>query len=396
VNGTTIGATLREVRSERGLTQEELAERAGVSKDIIAKLEQGRRTTARVTTYARLANALDIHLSDLLGNRSRIEQRDTGGILAVRDVLLSLDDLPGIDPADDDGAPTPLSALSAQVKHGWALYWGGRFGDLAHLLPGLIGEARITERSAGSAACQPLAQAYQLAADLMVHVGNDDLAAIGAERAIAAAYRGDDPLQHATLAGTASWVLLHQARLADAERVARTAAEKIEMPLSKASAAHVTVWGALLLSAAAPAAAAARADEVGEYIGLSRAAAARFQEDRHDYWVSFGPSQVAMQAVHTFSVLRRPAEALRAVDGVHRSDLLHISYGAHQLDVAQAHLDAHHWDEATAALWEAHQVSPEWFRHQGPARAMVRDVVDHEVRKLPDRLRQLRDTVGAV
>lgn len=376
---TSIGARLQQTRRGRGMTQEELAGRAGVSRDIVAKLEQGRRTTARMGTYVRISNALGIGLSDLFGRRERFSGADAEGILDVRNALLAVDDLPGIDLADDDGEPTALADLEATVRRAWGLYWRGDFGELAAMLPGLIGEARITERALGAPATGPLAQAFQLAADLMVHVGNDDLAMAAALRALGAAHRGNDELQHATIAGTASWVLLHQARLCEAEHVARAAAEKIEVVMSKATPEHLTVWGALLLSAAAPAAAAAKADEVREYIGLARTAAARWDEDRHDYWVSFGPTQAEMQACHTASVLGQPAEALKAAARVRREDLLHISWGAHKLDVAQALLDARRLEDATGALLESCSVSPEWFRHQPLARTLVGDIRDRHL-----------------
>lgn len=395
MNGTTddgaIGERIKAARRERAITQEELAARAGVSRDVIAKLEQGQRATARITTLNRIANALGVTLSALLGRRERLERPD--GVLAVRDALLSVSDLPGIDCGADDGEPTPLADLEAMVRHGWDLYWAGRLAELAGVLPGMIGEARITRAGSGPQAAKALAQSYQLAADLMVHVGSDDLAAVAAERALAAAAAGDDELQHATLAGTASWVLLHQARNAEAEQVARKAAEAIEPRLSSATPEHLTVWGSLLLSAAAPAATASRTADVAEYIGLARSAAGRFDTDRHDYWVSFGPTQVAMQQCYTSAVLGNAGDALKAAGGVRKENLLHISWGAHKLDVAQALIDARRHSEATDSLLEAHSVSPEWFRHQGLARNLVRDLVGQQ-RRLTPRLRQLASSAG--
>jgi transcriptional regulator with XRE-family HTH domain len=64
--GETIGYQLRRLRRLRGLTQEELADRANVSRDLVAKLEQGRRQTARITSLASLACALDVELSVLV------------------------------------------------------------------------------------------------------------------------------------------------------------------------------------------------------------------------------------------------------------------------------------------------------------------------------------------
>jgi transcriptional regulator with XRE-family HTH domain len=64
--GETIGYQLRRLRRLRGLTQEALADRADVSRDLVAKLEQGRRHTARITSLASLACALDVELSALV------------------------------------------------------------------------------------------------------------------------------------------------------------------------------------------------------------------------------------------------------------------------------------------------------------------------------------------
>ena len=48
------------------MTQEELADRANVSRDLVAKLEQGQRHTARIASLASFARVLDVELSALL------------------------------------------------------------------------------------------------------------------------------------------------------------------------------------------------------------------------------------------------------------------------------------------------------------------------------------------
>src|SRR5690606_10627043 len=133
-------------------------------------------------------------------------------VLAVRDALLSPSLLPGMSglDADDDGRATPLPDLERAVTEGWGKYWSGDFGGLAATMPGLIGEARLTQQVLGAPAANALAQTYELAACLMVQLGREDLAAIAAERGIIAATRGDDELQWATVNGTYAWVLLHQ------------------------------------------------------------------------------------------------------------------------------------------------------------------------------------------
>jgi transcriptional regulator with XRE-family HTH domain len=55
---------LRELRQERGLSQEELAFRAGLHRTYVSSAERGERNVALVN-LERLAKALDVHLRDL-------------------------------------------------------------------------------------------------------------------------------------------------------------------------------------------------------------------------------------------------------------------------------------------------------------------------------------------
>ena len=286
--GTTIGDRLRRLRSERGLTQEELAGRAGVSVDLVKKLEQGRRDSARLTTLAALADALDVALSELTDKRPRLDGAGDRLVLGLRDVLLSPDLLPGMD-ADDDGEPTSPARLRAMLDAGWADYWSGRFVELARRTPALVGEARHADRCGAEGGALALSQAYQLTACLLVHLGRDDLALVGAERAASAAVTSSDEQQWATAHGTYAWVLMNQARNDDAERVARRVAERIEPRMSDATQQHLTVWGGMVLWAMAAACAAGRGDATDDYLALARAGAARMDRDRLTYAVNFGP-----------------------------------------------------------------------------------------------------------
>ena len=212
-------------------------------------------------------------------------------------------------------------------------------------------------------------------------------------RGLYAANRGDDPLQHAALGGTVSWVLLHQGRLGEAERVASASAAKIE-PSGQVPMEHLTVYGSLLLSAAGAAATAGNAGAVQSYMAEASLAALRFTEgDRHDYRTNFGPTQVAMQKTYQMAVLGESAGALKAAKRVHQADLLRISWGAHQLDIAQASLDMKRVSAAVDALWAAHQVSAEWARHQGLFRTLVLGAL-HAENRLSERTRKLRDAAG--
>jgi transcriptional regulator with XRE-family HTH domain len=62
-----LGARIRAARRARGLTQEELARRAGMSLNGVASLEQGERKDPHFSTLSHIADALDTSIGELVG-----------------------------------------------------------------------------------------------------------------------------------------------------------------------------------------------------------------------------------------------------------------------------------------------------------------------------------------
>jgi transcriptional regulator with XRE-family HTH domain len=62
-----IGEKLKEVRTRRLLTQDELAEKAGVSQSTIANIERN-NAEPQFRTIRKLAKALDIDPTELVGD----------------------------------------------------------------------------------------------------------------------------------------------------------------------------------------------------------------------------------------------------------------------------------------------------------------------------------------
>ena len=68
-----LARNLRRLRGERGLTLDELAKRAGISRSMLIQIEQ-KRVNPTLATLVRLAQALDVGLAELveLGSRRRV------------------------------------------------------------------------------------------------------------------------------------------------------------------------------------------------------------------------------------------------------------------------------------------------------------------------------------
>ncbi|MGH3326951.1 MAG: helix-turn-helix domain-containing protein [Streptomycetales bacterium] len=301
-----IGDRIVRLRRLRGLTQSELARRADVSLSLIRKLEQHTRHTLRIATMAQLAAALDVSLTDLLGKETRLARVEDGGLMVLRRALTTR-----LEPVLDE-EPTSGEA-AADAGNAWRLYWSGSYSRLASVLADAIPAAR-----AAPGAHAALAELYECAACLLVHLGREDLSFLATEKALAASARGDDELFHAAQHGSLSWVHLEAAHYGDAAHAAASMATRIEPRLGSAEPRHVSVWGSLLLSAATAEARLGRRAAAEDYLNLADAAAVRLGEERDDLQTHFGRSSVIMQWVNTEIVFGNHARALRIEQGGRR------------------------------------------------------------------------------
>ncbi|GAB3214145.1 hypothetical protein GCM10027294_52030 [Marinactinospora endophytica] len=368
----SIGPRLRSRRTELGWTQEELSDRAGISADLIGKLERGVRRSCRWSTIVKLAQALDLDPGDLTGKGSRVTPTGENGILAVRNAIYDPVLLPGLDVREDIASASP-DELWRSVERSYGAYFAGEFGVLAADLPGLLSACRLAREDHGAAVvAAAFSHAYQLAASLLVHAGRDDAALTAVERAITAVREGDDEYRAATMYGTYAWALLHIGRYREAERLVVRIADGIRPAMTPKTDPHqLSAWGGLMLYAAVIAGSDGREDDAEEYLAAAGAAAALMTQDRHDYWVSFGPSQVAMQSTHIWTALEQPEKALRAHRRLDRHDLLPIQWGRHLLNVSYSLRLRRRTDQAIHVAAEARAISPEWFRHQRFAASLV-------------------------
>ncbi len=390
-----IGERIKLFRKAALMTQDDLAAAAGVSTDLIRKLEQGRRNTASLASLYRIARALDIDLGELLGRARRPRSTDDRQalVMPIRDALTPVDALTGL--VDDIDVPT-VAMLDRSVTYGYCACWGGRYSLLAAMLPDLLVQSRAVLRDCAIAdrarAVDLAAQVQDIATATLLRLDATDLAHTAARESLRLTARGDDPLRDAAMRSTLTGVLMRQGRFVDAERVATASAAQIQ-PAGNATTAQLAVYGGLLLRGATAAARGGRAGAAGELLAEASAVAERIGVDRTDYEVVFGPSYVVMQSADVAVVSEDYVAATEVARRMPRGSALPLAIQSrHLVDVAHAQLRLGNIQAAESALLTMEQSAPEWTAYQRLPRILVGELLT--LRRPSSRLRALADRLG--
>ncbi|MCX4468981.1 helix-turn-helix domain-containing protein [Micromonospora sp. NBC_01655] len=392
---SALGRQLRAQRGRRHMTQAGLASAAGVSVDLIRKLEQGQRQHAGLDSIARLAAALDVTLADLLDKpRGLAAGAEDGELGALRRAIL------GLTPTTT-AEPPSLDEMRAAVVDLWQTYWAGQYAHLARQLPDRITQARALAAAAAprdqAAASTLLAGVMQLTGSLLAHLAHEDLAHLALAAADRAAEAAGDELLHAAQQATRAWVLSRQGLWAESEHVAMSTAAAIEPRLSRATADHVAVWGELLRYGCTAVARSGRHGEATELLGLVQAAAARLGSDGPTRYVggAFGVTVAAMKAVDVAVTADRPRAAIRLAERVeHPNRVPTAMHARYLLNVAWAQTADWRSQDAVDTLRRVDRIAPEVLDHQTLARVIIEELLPRRSRQRLPGLIALADRVG--
>ncbi|MEW2445417.1 helix-turn-helix domain-containing protein [Micromonospora marina] len=400
----TIGDHVARLRRQSTLTQEQLAERAGVSVETVRKLEQGERRSARMSTLHALARALGVATTALLGDASEAAARAEPDHrpLALAEIRRSLTPARGLgalaDPAADRPA-APVDVLRAQLRQADAAYHRGDYAAALATTPRLLDDSRHAAEVTGSPLVHAtLSQARYLATELLIQLRAADLAYAAVAGALDAAEAAGDLVLGASTVKGSSWLLLRQGRLAEAEQVAISTADAVEPRLRWAEPAELAAWGWLLLAAAAAAARDNRPDDATALLDSAAAAAARLADRPVDGHLAilggFRAARVDMMRAEAAAVAGNPGRVLQVAERVPVGETVATSWQRHRLDVAWAYAAQRQYGDATGVLLDLRDRAPAWLRHQRYARDIVQTISDGRRRAMTTELAELASLVG--
>lgn len=318
-----VGARIRYYRERRGLSQKAMAELVGKTENWAYKVEKGVLPIDRLSVLIDLARVLHVRdLTDLTGGvltgAVSGPQTEHEAVPAIRRVLaLPSSLLPsGI-------GEVPVAEYQTAVNDAWRVYetqTKDRYADVGGRLPGLLRQGYAAVRDAQDTeeerqAVALLISVYGMAQVWLRRVGEPVHARIAADRGVALADQVGDPSLLAAATWSLACVLTSSGQVGDSVALARETIASCK-PGEDASSEHLSAYGALHLSAAVAAVRDHQGPVAWDLFHGAERVAARLGRDRNDWHTSFGPTNVAMHAVHLRAEEGDAAEALRVADSV--------------------------------------------------------------------------------
>jgi transcriptional regulator with XRE-family HTH domain len=390
-----LGRKIAAERRRRGLSQPELARLLGRSVAWVSQVERGVRKVDRMSVLEAVATALDVPLSELAAEAPVVAAvtEEPPGASALRLVLSGTYALQAM---LDGRRPPALSTLRRRSREAWELTHAGRYTDLTDVLRGLVPDLETAARALPEAqraeAFELMAATYQACSAALAKLGEPDAAWIAADRAMAAAERAGNPLLVAAGAFRLVFVFLAARHYDQADETAHTAADALQARADAGDPQAMSLWGGLTLQRAIVASRVNDPDAAYGHLDQATQAAARLGEGRNDYNTEFGPANVVLHEIAVAVELGDAGRALRAAAAVDTTGLSAERRARMLIDVARAHAQRRQVSEATAALRQAGDITPELVHGHELVRQLVSDLItmqdppSAELRELAERL----------
>ncbi|BFU46955.1 helix-turn-helix domain-containing protein [Krasilnikovia sp. MM14-A1004] len=425
VRASDYATILRFSRLAAGLTLEQLAAAGGYSASTLSRLESRRRHIRDVDELRALADLYDVpvHLFGLATTTTDTDgsnlarAADGGGDTVRRRNFLAGAAAVGVSTAlpvtpaaagltgstiEDvlfgrlTAEPLPAQQLAAQIAAARADFRAARYTRLARRLPKLLAQASASRSAAGvdetAAFSERLAEAYGIAAQLLIKLHDNGLACATADRAVQAAAAGSDPLI-----------------MAESQRVAATALRRIN---HRDSAQKLVLDAAEQLRGADPEPGPAASAMYGQMLAVAAYTAA-IRDDRDTAWTLLGEAEQPARragpsarfnsteiAVYRISIARKLGDYGAAVDFARRIEPRTITAAERRAryweDTALALHGRGRGEAAFEALLSAEHDVPEEVRYRPWAQQLTRDLLAAPASHGISGIRDFAVRVGAV
>ncbi|MFF9787166.1 helix-turn-helix domain-containing protein [Streptomyces nigrescens] len=380
-----FGRRVKKLREERKLTQLQFAAMLEKTGSWVSQIERGIQPVTRIDTLQALADALSVPVQRLRpGTPTPSAPAEIPQPMSYTNDLEGAAQLISGHPAlgtllgtDSSSGPVSLDDLRTEVDEIWELTHADEYAavseSLEDLLPTLERAVRVVDQEQRPEAYSLLARTYQALAAAFVRQGLPSPAWVAADRAISAAERSGDPLS--VCAGIFRMVqaFVRNKELGQAAHAARTATLALSAR-DDLGPKGLSVLGALHLTLALVSARSAERAEAKEEIQKAREIAAQIGEDRNDFNLEFGPTNVEIHAVSIAVELGDAGEAVDIGLSIDAESLSPERQGRLLMDLGRAYAQRRRIGEATDCLLRAEALTPQMIRTHGASRAAIKDL----------------------
>ncbi|WP_327096710.1 helix-turn-helix domain-containing protein [Nocardia vinacea] len=375
---TYIGQRVRAIRARRGISQQVLADRAGLSRSVLAKYEAGLRPVDSRRTMLALAQALGVTLGDLTGHEQDKLDPSTAEFHAavpeLETVLWAQGNL------TDTAQPRSLTELATAAQEATHLRQNGDYAALGPKLAPMLADSFRHVRDSGSPEAWDVhgVIAYGAASALRSR-GYDSLSWTAAQEAERAARETGETAALAAVSYLRSQILLSRpgalpAALEHSERVADQIATDVR------TVGEVETYGMLQLQASLVAATLGgdpqrHLAEAAEQAGRLATAPTGRSAVRN---VTFGPANAQLWQMSAAMERREPGEVLALAPHLNPGDLPADARRAQYfVEIGRAHAVQKNYRDSLYALLRAEHAAPQHIRSM----PIVRELVGHMMRK---------------
>lgn len=400
-----FGKRVADLRKARDLTQQQLAAMLNNrSSGWMSQVERGIQPVRRMDVLQEIADALGVSAQTLnpdapppapVAAPAPVRSNDLDG------ARMAISGHPALGALLGTGtqAPIPLEQLSAQVDEVWELTHQARFAEVSDMVTELVPKLEQAVRTVSDEdrprTYRLLSRAYQALAAAFARQGDSRASWVSADRAVAAAELSGDVLL--VFAGVYRMVhaFVRLGNKSEAEHAVRAAVEALSQR-SDLTPAGLSVLGSLYLAKALVHARCGHRSEAREEIAKARQIAEQLGEDRNDYNLEFGPTNVAIQAVSTAVDLGDAGEAIDIGQTIDASSLSPERQGRLLMDLGRAHAQRRHTGDAIECLLRAEELSPETVQSHAAVRDAVKELVLVSGPNVPKELIELADRTSAM
>jgi transcriptional regulator with XRE-family HTH domain len=400
-----FGKRVAELRKERSMTQQQLAALLnGRTPSWMSQVERGIQPVRRFDLLQELADALGVSTQALDPGAPVPAPSTTAAHVLVSNDLDSARMVIAGHPAlatllgDDTEQPNLLS-LTQQVEEIWDLTHQARFSEVSDmvtaLIPALEKAVRMVATEDRPQAYELLARAYQALAAAFARQGDSRASWVSADRAVSAAEMSGDVFL--VFAGVYRMVhaFVRLGSAAEAEHAVRGAIDALatrpDLPPE-----GMSVLGSLHLAKALVHARCGHRSDAKAEIEKAQQVAGRLGEDRNDYNLEFGPTNVAIQAVSTAVDLGDAGEALEIGLAIRAEELSPERRGRLLMDLGRAYAQRRNMVASVDCLLRAEEISPETVQSHTAVREAIRELVLVTGSKASQPLMDLAERTGAL